>query len=310
MASLLSPINAHLIAFKRAAVRLIQQPAVTALSVVVIAIALAFPLGLFAVFENVLAATGRLQINPGMNVYLQPALSDAEAKDVGEVIKKLPLVESLKFESREAALAKMKGNAGMQDVLAGLETNPLPHAFLVQPKVQEGSDKAAAEILSLREQIQKIPGVEYVIAEFEWAKKLNRLARFAKTVLLLVAFALCGAVVVVTGNTIRLQILTQRDEIEISQLIGATNTFVRRPFLYFGAAQGALAGGLAWLMVWATLRWAAVEVQELAKSYGSDFSLLAISPSVGFTLVFLAMLLGWLGALLSVEWYLRRISTA
>lgn len=301
------PFSAHAIAFKRALVRLWQQPAVTILSLVVIAIALAFPLGLFAVFENVLAATGKLQINPGMNVYLQPVLSDEEARTVGDFIKKLTNVASLKFESREAALAKMKGNAGMQDVLAGLETNPLPHAFLVQLKTQSAAENATVEIQTLREQIQKIPGVEYVIAEFEWAKKLNRLARFAKTILLLVALALCGAVVVVTGNTIRLQILTQRDEIEISQLIGATNTFVRRPFLYFGAVQGALAGALAWLMVWATLRWAAGEVQELAKSYGSDFSLLTITPSVGITLVCVAALLGWLGALLSVEWYLRRV---
>ena len=301
------PFSAHAIAFKRALVRLWQQPAVTILSLVVIAIALAFPLGLFAVFENVLAATGKLQINPGMNVYLQPVLSDEEARTVGDFIKKLTIVASLKFESREAALAKMKGNAGMQDVLAGLETNPLPHAFLVQLKTQSAAENATVEIQTLREQIQKIPGVEYVIAEFEWAKKLNRLARFAKTILLLVALALCGAVVVVTGNTIRLQILTQRDEIEISQLIGATNTFVRRPFLYFGAVQGALAGALAWLMVWATLRWAAGEVQELAKSYGSDFSLLTITPSVGITLVCVAALLGWLGALLSVEWYLRRV---
>jgi cell division transport system permease protein len=302
-----TPFSAHAIAFKRAVVRLWQQPAVTILSVVVIAIALAFPLGLFAVFENVLAATGKLQINPGMNVYLQPALSDEEARIVGDSIKKLAKVESLKFESREAALAKMKGNAGMQDVLAGLETNPLPHAFLVQPKTQSAAENTAAEIQTLREQIQKIPGVEYVVAEFEWAKKLNRLARFAKTILLLVALALCGAVVVVTGNTIRLQILTQRDEIEISQLIGATNTFVRRPFLYFGMLQGALAGALAWAMVWATLRWAASEVQELAKSYGSDFNLLAVTPSVGITLVCLAALLGWVGALLSVEWTLRRV---
>ena len=301
------PFSAHAIAFKRALVRLWQQPAVTILSLVVIAIALAFPLGLFAVFENVLAATGKLQINPGMNVYLQPVLSDEEARTVGDFIKKLTNVASLKFESREAALAKMKGNAGMQDVLAGLETNPLPHAFLVQLKTQSAAENATVEIQTLREQIQKIPGVEYVIAEFEWAKKLNRLARFAKTILLLVALALCGAVVVVTGNTIRLQILTQRDEIEISQLIGATNTFVRRPFLYFGAVQGALAGALAWLMVWATLRWAAGEVQELAKSYGSDFSLLTITPSVGITLVCVAALLGWLGALLSVEWTLRRV---
>lgn len=299
--------NAHIIASKRAVTRLAQQPAVTLLSVVVIAIALAFPLGLFAVFENVLAATGKLQINPGINVYLQPALTDAEARIVGDSIKKLSNVESIKFESREAALAKMKGNAGMQDVLAGLETNPLPHAFLVQPKIQSTDASAAVEVQTIKEQIQKISGAEYVVAEFEWAKKLNRLARFAKTILVLVALALCGAVVVVTGNTIRLQILTQRDEIEISQLIGATNTFVRRPFLYFGAAQGALAGALAWLMVWATLRWAAGEVQELAKSYGSDFNLLAVTPSVGITLVCVAALLGWLGALLSVEWTLRRI---
>ena len=306
MSSLGSGLNAHLIAVKRALTRLVQQPAVVMLSVVVIAIALAFPLGLFAVFENVLLATGKLQINPGMNVYLQAPLSDADARIVGDSIKKLPLVESLKFESRDAALAKMKSNAGMQDVLAGLEANPLPHAFLVQPKTAEAMDVAAANIQTLREQIQKIAGVEYVIAEFEWAKKLNRLANFGKTLLLLVAFALCGAVVVVTGNTIRLQILTQRDEIEISQLIGATNTFVRRPFLYFGALQGALAGALAWLMVWLTLRWATGEVQDLAKSYGSDFSLLTVSPSVGLTLVCLAALLGWLGAFLSVEWTLRR----
>ena len=142
--------NAHIIACKRAVTRLAQQPAVTLLSVIVIAIALAFPLGLFAVFENVLAATGKLQINPGINVYLQPALTDDEARTVGDSIKKLSNVDAIKFESREAALAKMKGNAGMQDVLAGLETNPLPHAFLVQPKIRSADANAAADLRQSR----------------------------------------------------------------------------------------------------------------------------------------------------------------
>jgi cell division transport system permease protein len=144
--------------------------------------------------------------------------------------------------------------------------------------------------------------------DFEWAQKLKRFATFAERLVLLLGVLLATAVVFVTGNTIRLQILTQKDEIEVSQLIGATRRFIRRPFLYFGAFQGLLAGLVAVLAVLVFVWWAGAEVQALTKSYGSSFLLSVPTVTQSLGVVAVSALLGWFGAFLSVWLYLRRVT--
>ena len=295
---------AHVQACKRAMLRLLAQPAGTMLSVLVIGIAITLPLGLYTVFTNVSAAASRVNTNPNVNVYLALNATEPEARDLEKRLRAMANVHSVRFISREAALQQMKKVANLSDLLASLESNPLPHALSIQPKSGESEALAA-----LRKDVAALPKVEHVVMDFEWAQKLKRFATFAERLVMLLGSVLALAVVFVTGNTIRLQILTQKDEIEVSQLIGATRRFIRRPFLYFGAFQGFLAGLVAVVAVMGFIAWAGAEVRALTASYGSEFGLQSPSFEHVIGVVMASAVLGWLGAFLSVWLYLRRAQT-
>jgi len=290
-------------ACRRAIRRLLSQPTVTLLSVLVIGIAITLPLGLYVTFANVSAAASRVNTEPNVNVYLALNASEQEAKEVERKLKLLANVDVVTFISRETALTEMKRVENLSDLLSSLETNPLPHAFSIRPKASDSEALAA-----LQNEIAALPKVEIVAMDFAWAQKLKRFAAFAEHIVLLLGTLLAAAVVFVTGNTIRLQILTQKDEIEVSQLIGATRRFIRRPFLYFGTVQGLLAGLVAVLAVVAFIWWAGAEVHALTASYGSDFALQTPTLRQSLGVILLSGLLGWLGAFLSVWMYLRRVS--
>jgi cell division transport system permease protein len=281
------------------------QPLATGLSIAVIAIAILLPLGLYVLLDNVISAASRLNTEPNVNVYLSLAASDQEAKDTEKKLRMHSNSATVIFISREAALADMKNRANLSDLLAGIETNPLPHAFSIKPQSVE-----TTILEEMRKEILSIPKVETVTMDFEWAKKLTRFARFAEHLVILLGALLGAAVLFVVGNTIRLQMLTQQDEIVVARLIGAPRRFVLRPFLYFGALQGALAGLLA---VAATLGigfWVGGEVNALAAPYGGNF--LTRGPTFEQSLLVIAVAgaLGWLGALISVSLYWRQIQSS
>ena len=290
-------------AWARATRRLISQPTVTFLSVLVIGIAITLPLGLYVAFANVSAAASRVNTEPNVNVYLALNATEQDAKELERRLKSLANVARVTFISRETALAEMKRVANLSDLLSSLEANPLPHAFSIRPKSSE-----PLALQTLQKEIAALPKVDNIVMDFEWAQKLKRFATFAERIVLLLGALLAAAVVFVTGNTIRLQILTQKDEIEVSQLIGATRRFIRRPFLYFGAIQGLLAGIVAVLVVSAFIWWAGAEVRALTASYGSDFSVQAPTFKQSLSVVLLSGVLGWFGAFLSVWMYLRRVA--
>lgn len=297
-------MNAWLIshgnACARAVRRLLHQPMATLLSVLVIGIAISLPLGLYIAFANVSAAASRVNTEPNVNVYLALNATEQETRDIERKLKVLDNVERVAFISRDAALVEMKRIANLTELLASLDTNPLPHAFTVRPK---SSGPAALD--ALRKEIAAMSKVENIAMDFEWAQKLKRFATFAERIVFLLGVLLAAAVVFVTGNTIRLQILTQKDEIEVSQLIGGTRRFIRRPFLYFGTFQGLLAGMIAAIAVATFIWWVGAEVQALTSSYGSDFSLQTPTLLQSLWVILFSGLLGWIGAFLSVWMYLR-----
>ena len=292
---------AHAHACERAVKRLLSHPAGTLLSVLVIGIAITLPLGLYTLFTNVTAAASRVNAEPNVSAYLALNATEAESRNLEKRLRSSVHVRSVRFISRDTALANMQRIANLADLLASLEANPLPHALSIQPS---SSDPAA--LAELRREISAMPKVEHVVMDFEWAQKLKRFASFAERLITLLGLILALAVVVVTGNTIRLQILTQKDEIEVSQLIGATRRFVRRPFLYFGAFQGLLAGLVAVAAVMGFIAWAGTEVHALTASYGSEFALHSPSLEQLISVILVSAAMGWLGAFLSVWFYLRR----
>ena len=291
---------AHVQACERSLKRLRAQPATALLSVLVIGIAITLPVGLYTIFANVTLATARLNTEPNINVYLVLKATDAEARELEKRLRAMPNAKAVTFISRDAALAEMKRVGSVADLLAAIDSNPLPHAFSIKPA---STDPAA--LAEMREAIGALPLVAQVGMDFEWAQKLTRFATFAERIVILLGAVLALAVVFVTGNTIRLQILTQKEEIEVSQLIGATQRFIRRPYLYFGATQGLLAGLVALLVVSALLAWAGAEVQALAASLGAQFALRGPTLVQSLWIVASAGALGWLGAFVSVWLYLH-----
>jgi cell division transport system permease protein len=265
------------------------------LNALVVGIALALPAGGYAVLESLRPAGARLALEPRISVFLEPELRRADAEVLGKRLRADPRVGSVRFVPREDALKEMSSIQGLSEVIAALGRNPLPDAFVITAR----QDIAA--------ELGKLPGVAYVQADAVWARRLAAAAAVVELALSLLTALLGAALVAVTFNTIRLQILTRRDEIEVSKLLGATDAFIGRPFYYLGFLQGIVGGLVALAVVAVALALLNREVATLAESYGSNFRVgfLPIWEALGA--VFGAGVLGWMGARLSVGRHLRTI---
>lgn len=272
------------------------------LNILVIGIALSLPAGMYVLMKNAQGLVEQLSGTPQISLFLA---MDARQGDIDALRQRLaahPSVATAEFVPRDQALEQLKQSTGLTDVIGGLERNPLPDAFVVTPRPGD-----AQSLDRLRGELAQLPGVEQAQLDSAWAYKLEALIRFGRLGVLILASLLSLALVAVTFNTIRLQILTQREEIEVSRLIGATDGFIRRPFLYFGALQGLLGGLTAWLIVGASLWLLNRPLGELSQLYASRFTLQL--PGLGDSLSLLAfsLYLGWLGAWLSVTRHLSQI---
>lgn len=280
--------------------RLAATPLNTLLGALVLGIALALPAGGEMLLANFQRLAQRIAATPQISVFM--AL-DATKKDVAEVeslLRKHPQTKQLTHVPREETLRRLKESEGLGEVIESLPRNPFPDAFVVLPAGE------APELLeAMRAEFAKYPRVEHVQLDSAWVRKLDALLRLARLTVMLLSIVLGVALVAITFNTIRLQILTQAAEIEVSRLLGATDAFIRRPFYYFGALQG-LAGGLvAWLAVLLATLLLRGPVADLAALYGIAFSLHILPLADSAILLGLAALLGWAGAGLSLSRHLR-----
>jgi cell division transport system permease protein len=282
-------LRQHRQALRRAAAR------IGILNTLVIGIALALPAGGYTLVESLRALTGRMTIEPQISLFLDPRAADADA--LATRIKRDRRVTTVRFVPREQALKELAAVQGVPELVSALGRNPLPDALVVRA-APEAIEPLAAELA-------KLPGVTQVQADAVWAERLARLARVARLAVWLLTAVLGAALVAVTFNTIRLQIVTQRDEIEVSRLLGATDAFIRRPFYYGGFLQGLLGGAVALLLVYGTLALLNREVAALAQSYGSGFRLVAPGLADATAVLAFGALLGALGAHLSVDRQLR-----
>ena len=272
------------------------------LNILVIGIALSMPAGMYVLLKNAQGLVEQLSGAPQISLFLT---LNAQEDDIAELHKRLEANESIaaiEFVARDRTLEQLKQSTGLADVIGSLEKNPLPDAFIVSPKQTDPQTLDA-----LREELAQLPRVEQAQLDSAWAHKLEALLRFGRLAVLILASLLSVALIAVTFNTIRLQILTQRDEIEVSQLIGATNGFIRRPFLYFGALQGLLGGITAWAIVAASLMLLNRPLGELSQLYASQFVLQPLNPGDSLSLLLFSLYLGWLGAWLSVSRHLSQI---
>lgn len=271
------------------------------LNILVIGITLSLPTGMYLFLQNTQVLVEQLSGSPQISLFLSMS---AQADDVAELRKILEgheAITSVEFIPRDQALEQLKQSTGLTNVIGSLERNPLPDAFIVSPR------KVDPQALDkLRDELSRLPKVEQAQLDSAWAYKLEALLRFGRMGILILASLLSLALIAVTFNTIRLQILTQREEIEVSRLIGATNSFIRRPFLHFGALQGLLGGLMAWLIIAASLFLLNQPLRELSQLYASQFVLNPLTLGDSLSLLLFSLYLGWLGAWLSVSRHLSQ----
>jgi cell division transport system permease protein len=291
----------HLAALKSAARRLAFSPLNTLLSLIVIGAALALPAAGWVMLDNLQGVTGKVSGVQQISLFMTLDAGEKETARIESLLRKAN-PGKWRFVARDEALRRLKETEGMADIAAGLAKNPLPDAFVVDP-----GDIRPETLERLADMFRSWPAVAHVQLDSAWSRRLDVFLRIGRLAVALLASLFSGALVAVTFNTIRLQILAQAAEIEVSRLIGATDAFIRRPFHYFGALQGALGGLFALLLITAAGGMLASPTAELLALYGASFVLHGPPPAHAGAIVGIGAALGWLGAQISVAIHLRRI---
>jgi cell division transport system permease protein len=283
--------------------RVMDNPVSSAMTWLVIGIALALPTGLDVALENVNQLSASWDSPAQISLFLQDGISDDGARKLqAELVSREDVAEA-RFVSRNEALEEFRALSGFADVLDSLESNPLPHLVLVSPMDSAEQSVAAA----LRAQLQEHPDVSQAVLDMEWLQRLNSLMELGRRLVLAVGGLLVLGVLLILGNTIRLAIESRREEIVIVKLVGGSNAFVRRPFLYTGLWYGVGGGLFAALLVAGSLWFLAWPVSELAQLYQSEFRLAGLGIMGGLNLIILGGLLGLAGAWLAVTRHLADI---
>lgn len=290
-------------AFGWALRRLAAAPMNTLLSLLAIGVALALPTGGQMLLGNVQQFARNAAATPQLSLFLAIDADRKETDVIAAQLKNHPKIKETRYVSREETLKRFKDNEGLAEVIAALPKNPFPDAFVAIPR-----DETPLAMEQLRDEFRHWPKVEHVQLDSAWVRRLDALLHLGRSSVALLAALLGVGLVATTFTTIRLQVLTQRTEIEVSRLLGATDAFISRPFYYFGALQGLLGGAVAWLIVLAVTLALRGPVTELAVLYNAAASLQTLAPDDSLFLLAFAAALGWLGAALSLGRHLRATS--
>src|SRR5580658_7525366 len=288
----------HLQAFLGSLGKLARSPLATVLTLIVIALALALPTALRVFVTNTQAATGNFANAVDMSVYLKTNVPLAQAQQQRTDVAAVTLIPA------DQGLQEFRNYSGFGDALTALKENPLPHVLHVRPRTAYTS---SAALQSLRQYFSAWPEVDMVQVDAEWVMRFHAILELLQQLLLLAAAALGVGVLAVIGNTIRLEIQGRRAEIEVTKLVGGSNAFVRRPFLYTGMLYGLGGALLAWGMVAVAVLVLSAPVATLARLYGSRYLLRGPSPDDIGILLGTGVVLGWLGAWIAAARHLRDI---
>lgn len=284
--------------------RLVAQPASTAMTVAVIGIALALPAGLQVLVTNARSLSGHWEGTAELSVYLRQEVDLDTARQLADTLAGDPEIEEVRLIPADEALAEFREYSGFGAALDVLEANPLPHVVVLLPSEQSRSPEA---LETLRGRLAETLPADQVQADTAWVARLRAMLDLARRAVMLAGLLLAVGVVIIVGNTIRLDIHNRRDEIEVAKLIGATDAFIRRPFLYTGAWYGLAGGLLALALVGLSVLALDEPVRKLSGLYGSAFRLDGPGATGVALLAGIGVALGWLGSWLSVSRNLRRI---
>jgi cell division transport system permease protein len=284
--------------------RILHQPIATLMTMGVIAVALALPLLLNLLLQNVRDATVSWNNAYDLSVYMDKRASAARVQSLSKQLQKRDDVAAVRIVTAEQALAEFRNDSGFGKALDVLVENPLPDALVVTPTLAastpEGTERLKAALASLAD-------VQTVQLDTEWVKRLHAMLEIVRTVVLLTASLLGLGIVLIVSNTIRLDILNRRAEIEVMKLVGASDGFARRPFLYSGIWYGLGGGLIALILVGIAAGLLAQPVERLALLYGSAFRLSGLGISVAAGVLGLSVGLAWVGSWLAATRHIRAI---
>ncbi|MEN8711291.1 MAG: permease-like cell division protein FtsX [Arenicellales bacterium] len=281
-----------------------RNPFSSILSISVIAIALALPGGLFAALENINKFTSEFEHGAKISLFLAPQVTVKQATELQQSIQQHASIKLVELITPDQAMEEFKSRSGLQNALNSLTSNPLPVVLLAFPKDEIA--RSPEKLARLIDELGKLKQVELSQFDIEWIKRLTALLELVTRAVWIIAFILGLGVFLVIGNTIRLAITNRQEEIRIIKLIGGTDAFVRRPFLYSGMLQGLLGGLLALLIIFLLFSFISAPTTSLSSMYGIAFSLDPLHVLPSLLLVSSGALIGWLSARVTVGVYLRQ----
>lgn len=283
--------------------RLGKQPIGSFFTCLVMAVALSLPMGLSLILSNIERLGGSWQRAAQISLYLKLDAGARDGEALRDQIKSLPGVADAEYVSRDQALNEFQQQSGLGEALRELPENPLPGVVVVTPLEV---DKPALE--ALRQRLAEMPRVELAQLDLVWVERLAAILKLGDRFVFGLTVLLVSALLLVIGNTIRLHIENRRTEIEVIKLVGGTDSYVRRPFLYMGALYGFGAGILSWGVLEFGLNWLNEAVVDLSGLYNSDFALAGVPAADGLSLLLGAVLLGYIGAWIAVARHLSELA--
>jgi cell division transport system permease protein len=284
--------------------RMVSQPFATSMTMGVIALALALPLLLNLLLTNVHAATGNWSDAFDLSVYMDKKVSANRVASLAKQLRQRGDVAAVRVITAEQALAEFRRDSGFGEALDALTDNPLPDTLVVTPSLAAGTPQGTN---ALKAAITALADVRTVQLDTEWVKRLYAILDILRRVVLITGALLGAGVVIIVGNTIRLDILNRRAEIEVMKLVGASDGFARRPFLYSGVWYGLGGGLMALILVAIAVGVLSRPVETLAKLYGSQFHLEGLAFSTGLGVLILASGLAWIGSWFAATRHIRHI---
>ena len=293
----------HAQSFRASLRRLAGRPGATALTLLVMSLALALPLLLGLLLDNARGLGGNLADARAISVFLKPAVDDGAARELADRIAQRTEVASVVVKTPQEGLEEFREQSGFADALKLLQGNPLPAVLIVALK-ESAADAAHTGPPALIAELEKMAGVDLVQYDALWRQRLDAILNFTARTTIVLAILLALAALLVVGNTVRLDVQGRAEEINVVQLLGASNAFVRRPFLYTGFCYGIASGLLALILVAIVEIALSAPLHELIVSYDNRFAIHGIGPLQALGLVALSATLGWIGAWLATSRHL------
>jgi len=283
--------------------RLFRQPFASLMIILVIAVTLAIPAALNLVVKNARSVSEGWDNALDFSIYLDRGLNESEAEALARLIQQRADVESVQLITASAALIEFKRQSGFGEALDHLSENPLPHTLVVRP----GAANTSQSMILLQEELGNLPEADVVQVDTDWVRRFHAILDIVKQAIVIAASLLGIAIIVIIGNTIRLDIQNRREEIEVTKLIGASNAFVRRPFLWSGFWYGLFGGLLALGLVQCGLYLLEQPAARLAGLYQSGVTVLSLTLVESLAILGVGIALGLVGSWFAATRHMRRI---